>query len=97
EPGVVCELAERLLERSQDDLRTRPLIGIAESVEVDRLRGIEPRHPAARHDALLEGCARGLQCVLDAMLLLLHLGLGRSADLDHGDTAGQLREPLLEL
>ena len=31
------------------------------------------------------------------MLLLLHLGLGRSADLDDRDTAGQLREPLLEL
>src|SRR5580693_6394796 len=31
------------------------------------------------------------------MLLLLHLGLGGSADLDHRDTTGQLRETLLEL
>ena len=31
------------------------------------------------------------------MLLLLHLRLGGSADLDDGDAAGQLREPLLEL
>ena len=35
--------------------------------------------------------------VFDAVLLLLHLGLGGSADLDDGDTAGELREPLLEL
>jgi len=31
------------------------------------------------------------------VLFLLHLGLGGSADLDHGDTAGQLGETLLEL
>src|SRR6185503_11924037 len=52
---------------------------------------------AARHDALLEGRAGGLQRVLDAMLLLLHLGLGGSANLDHRDAAGQLGQPLLQL
>src|SRR5258708_26305660 len=31
------------------------------------------------------------------MLLLLHLGLSRGADLDDRDAAGQLREALLEL
>ena len=31
------------------------------------------------------------------MLLLLELGLGGGADLDHGDSAGELGEPLLEL
>jgi hypothetical protein len=31
------------------------------------------------------------------VLLLLHLGLGGSADLDDRDTAGQLRQALLEL
>ena len=30
-------------------------------------------------------------------LALLHLGLGRGADLDLGDAAGQLRQPLLQL
>ena len=38
-----------------------------------------------------------MQGVLDAGLLLLHLGLGGRADLDHGDAAGQLGQPLLEL
>src|SRR3712207_7798107 len=52
---------------------------------------------AARHDALLEGRAGGLQRVLDAVLLLLHLRLGGRADLHDGHAARQLREALLEL
>ena len=35
--------------------------------------------------------------VLDARLLLLHLGFGRRADLDDRDAADELREPLLQL
>src|ERR1700751_1670828 len=42
-------------------------------------------------------CTRGVQRVLDARLLLLHLDLGRGSDLDQGDAAGELRYPLLQL
>ena len=52
---------------------------------------------AAGQDAFLEGRAGGVQGVLDAGLLLLHLALGRGADVDLGHAAGQLGEPLLEL
>jgi hypothetical protein len=38
-----------------------------------------------------------VQGVLDAGLLLLHLALGRGADVDLGHAAGQLRQPLFEL
>jgi hypothetical protein len=38
-----------------------------------------------------------VQRVLDAGLLLLHLGLGRGADVDDGHAAGQLGQALLEL
>src|SRR5206468_4931554 len=58
---------------------------------------VQERDTAAGDDALLERRAGRLHGVLDPVLLLLHLGLGRSADLDHGDAARQLREPLLEL
>ena len=61
------------------------------------LAGVEQRDAAARDDALLEGGPGGLQRVLDAVLLLLHLGLGRRADLDDGDAAGELGQPLLQL
>ena len=57
----------------------------------------EQRDAAAGDDALLEGGPRGLQRVLDAVLLLLHLGLGGRADLDDRDAAGELRQALLEL
>ena len=67
------------------------------SFEVDRVLGVQQRDAAARDDALLERRAGRLQGVLDAVLLLLHLGLGGGADLDHRDAAGELRQPLLEL
>jgi hypothetical protein len=35
--------------------------------------------------------------VVDAVLALLHLDLGRAADLDHGNAAGELGQPLLQL
>ena len=53
------------------------------------------RDAAARNDALLEGRPGGLQRVLDAVLLLLHLRLGGGADLDDGDAARELRQALL--
>src|SRR4051794_33750007 len=97
EAGVLRDLAGRLLERAQDDLRAGLLILVAELIEVDRRGGLEQRHAAARHDALLEGRAGRLQRVLDAVLLLLHLRLGGRADLHDGDAAGELGEALLEL
>src|SRR5438067_1155062 len=97
EPRVVGELAERLLERADDDLRSRPLVGVVDRVELDRLDRVDQRDAAARNDALLERRPRGLQRVLDAVLLLLHLGLGRGADLDDGNAARELGQALLEL
>ena len=38
-----------------------------------------------------------MQRILDAGLLLLHLGLGGRADGDDGDAAGHLGQPLLQL
>src|SRR5262249_60410334 len=91
EARVVGQLAKRLLERADDDLRTRPLVALelAEDAVADSLRRVDARDAPTRHLALLEGGAGRLQRVLDAVLLLLHLGLGRRADLDDGDAAGQ--------
>src|SRR2546428_118399 len=52
---------------------------------------------AAGNDPLLDGRLGGVHRVLDAGLLLLHLGLGGRADLDDGDASNELREPLLQL
>ena len=66
------------------------------SVVERRLRADE-RHAAAGDDALFDGRAGRVERVLDAGLLLLHLGLGGRADLDDRDAADELGEALLEL
>src|SRR5207237_4466769 len=64
---------------------------------VERGLRADERDAAAGDDALFDGRTRRVQRVFDASLLLLHLGLGRSADLDDRDAADELREALLEL
>src|SRR5256885_1439874 len=97
EARVERELTQRLLQRAEDDLAAGALVLVLESVDVDGPGGLEQSHAAARHDALLEGRAGGLERVLDAVLLLLHLGLGGSANLHDRHAAGQLGQPLLQL
>ena len=97
EAGVLRDLAERLLERAQDDAHAGLLVVDGGGVEVDGVGGLQQRDAAAGDDALLERRAGRLQRVLDAVLLLLHLRLGGRADLDDGDTAGELGEALLQL
>ena len=55
------------------------------------------RDAAAGDDALFDRRAGGRERVLDAVLLLLQLDLGRRADLDDRHAAGQLGQPLLQL
>src|SRR5690606_25602866 len=52
---------------------------------------------AARHDAFLDRGAGGVERVIDAILALLHLDLGRATDADDGDAARELGQTLLEL
>ena len=61
------------------------------------LAGPDQGNAAAGDDAFFDGCPSSRHRVLDAVLLLLELHLGGGADLDDGDTAGQLGEPLLQL
>ena len=63
----------------------------------ERLDGIEQRHAAAGDDALLDRGAGRVHGVVDPVLALLHLDLGRAADADHRDAARELRQPLLQL
>ena len=72
EAGVLRQLAQRLLERLAHDVDAGR--GIALELElVERRLGVEQRHAAAGHDALLDRGARRRQRVLDAVLLLLEL------------------------
>src|SRR5205807_1660980 len=96
-PGVLRDDPDRLLERAADDLDAGLLVVIGAPDLVERLLAPQQRNAAARHDALLDRGAGRMQRVLDPGLLLLHLGLGGRAHVDHRDAARQLREPLLQL
>src|SRR5688500_18789873 len=84
---IVGELPDRLLARPRHDVRARALVAL-ELIGLDRVDRVQERHAPARPDALLESGLRRLERVLDAVLLLLHLGLGRGANLDDRDAAG---------
>ena len=64
---------------------------------VDSGAGPDQGGAAAGDDAFFDGRTGRRQRVFDAVLLLLELHLGGRADLDDGDAAGQLGQPLLEL
>ena len=96
QPALLAIQRQRILDRAADDVDADLLLG-AELEAVERRRGADQRHAAARDDALLDRRAGRVQRVLDARLLLLHLDLGRRADADHRHAADQLRQPLLQL
>src|SRR6185437_3453412 len=81
-----------------DDLRTHALVTLELLDElIDNLARTNQRNAAARNNALFDSRASRMHRILNARLLLLHLGLGSRTDLDDGHAADQLRQPLLQL
>src|SRR5277367_676105 len=95
--GVRDDLAQRLLDGPGEDLDARRLVLVGAGELLDGLERAHQRNAAARNHTLFDRRTGRVQRVLDARLLLLHLDLGGSADLDHGYAARQLRHALLEL
>src|SRR5215217_4647129 len=97
-PGVARDLADWLLQRAVDDPGAGALVAVEGIDQVGHgLLRVQEGHATAGNDALFQGGPGRGERVLDAVLLLLELRLGRGADLDDGHAAGQLREPLLQL
>src|SRR5699024_11853098 len=63
----------------------------------DLLRGVDQSRSTTGDDALFDGGTSSGHGVFDAVLALLELHLGGGADLDDGDTAGELGQALLQL
>src|SRR5215203_1277315 len=95
-PRVLRDAAQRLLHRALDEAHAGQRVALRFE-PLQRLRRADECDPAAGDDALLRGRARRVDGVLDAHLLLLHLGLGRRADADDRDAARELRQALLQL
>src|SRR3954471_12698020 len=94
--GVGRNPPHRLFDRALDDVDADLLIAF-ELQAVEHLRRTNQRDAAAGDDPLFDRRLGRVHRVLDARLLLLHLGLGRRTDLDHRDAADQLGQPLLQL
>ena len=94
---ILGDLADRRLQRLADDVDAAGLVVIGALEALERLGGVEQRDAAAGDDAFLDRGAGRVERVVDAVLALLHLDLGRAADLDHGNAAGELGQALLEL
>src|SRR6202043_2539986 len=95
--GILGDLADRRFQRLQHDVDAGLHIGVVVVDATDRLLGAQQRHAAARHDAFLHGRAGGVEGVLDAVLFLFHLDLGRAADANDRDAAGELGKAFLQL
>src|SRR6056297_3285486 len=96
--GVLGDLLERTFERCRHQPGTRLLVALQAVGDLQhRLLGTQQGDAASGDDAFLDGGLGGGHRVLDAVLLLLELHLGGGADLQHGDSAGELGETLLQL
>src|ERR1022692_3618326 len=95
--GVDRDHLERLLERTAHDLRAGRLVASQFELLEGDLARLQQGDAATGDHTLLDGGLGVAHRVLDAVLALLQLDLGRRASLDDGNAAGQLGEPLLEL
>src|SRR5690606_37702948 len=95
--GILDDLTDRGFQRLADDVDTRLNVAVV----IDKLANSLGRHQqgraAARNDAFLNRGAGRVERVIDAILTLLHLDFGRTADLDHRNAACELCEALLQL
>src|SRR5215212_6278396 len=97
-PRVLGDLAYRLLERPVDDPGAGALVIVEGAEQIgDGLLGVQEHDATAGNDTLFQGSPGRRERVLNAVLLLLELRLGRGADLDDSHATGELGEPLLEL
>src|ERR1700736_1001448 len=93
--SVVGELACRKLECAANDFRTNSLITFQLNV-IERLLCAEVSNASAGNDTLLDGRTGRMQGIFHASLLLLHFSLRRGADIDNGNTAGELGQTFLQ-
>ena len=94
--GIASDLAQRLFAGAANDVDTD--LFVTHGLEtIECLSGAQESNATTRNDTFFNGSARGMQGILDASFLFLHLGFGGSTDLDDGHTTGELGQALLEL
>src|SRR5680860_1160074 len=95
--GILGDLAQRRLKGAAHDVDADFLVLVGALEGVEHLNGAQKRHAATGNDTFLDGRAGRVQRIVDTILPLPHFDLGGTADLDHGNAAGELGQPLLQL
>ena len=95
--GVLCDLTQRRFQRLADDRDADVLVVVLAGQTFEGLRALNQGHTAADDDAFLDGCAGRVQSVVDTVLALFHFDFGHAANADHGNTACQFGNALLQL
>src|SRR5690606_3912466 len=95
--SVGDDLAQRSFDGATQQSDTDVLVFVVALELGDGLQSAYQSDTTARYHSFFNGCTGGVQGVFDASLLLFHLDFGASTDLDHGNTASQLGQALLQL
>jgi hypothetical protein len=90
-------LASRCAKRFPNNIDACLLIVVLGFQTAKRFDGSQQRNAAPRKYAFLDRSASRVHGVVNTVLALLHLDLGRTADPNHRNAAGELGQPLLQL
>src|SRR5712664_3289286 len=91
------DLAGWIRQRLTDDLDAGLLVVVLGAKPLEVLGGTEQGDAAARHDTFFNRRTGRMHRVINAILALPDLDLGRAADADHRDAACELGQTLLQL
>src|SRR5207247_5565489 len=94
--GIGGQRADWGLDGFADDVHADPFVFVIELESFDSGDGAEQSHTAASDDAFFDSRASSVQSVFDTSFLLLHLGLGRCADVNDSDATSQLGQAFLQ-
>mmetsp|Transcript_41191 Transcript_41191/g.106469 ORF Transcript_41191/g.106469 Transcript_41191/m.106469 type:complete len:390 (-) Transcript_41191:699-1868(-) len=97
--SVVSNSPAGLLEGLLDDVYTLAAVEVVSVLLLESFKstaGIEKSGSTTGNNTLLDGTAGSAKSIVNTVALLLHFHLRGATNLDHGDTARELSEPLLE-
>src|SRR5690606_10445415 len=95
--GVGNDLTQRSFYSAAQQSDTDVLVFVVAFQTFDGLQGTHQGYATARYHAFFHGSAGSVQGIFNTGFLLFHLDFGGGANLDHGNTASQFGQALLQL
>ena len=96
-PALIAICRAGAGERLAHDIDAGLLVVVVRTQMLESRDRAQECDTAARQDAFLDRGAGRMHRVIDAILAFLHLDLGGATHADHRNTAGKLRQALLQL